>query len=816
MTVRTPVSFVAITADYCFNTFGAAFGVTRLHSENQNFYGVTVAPNGDVYVAVYGGGIHKLAGGSGSLVSLGQATRFWTAMASMPNGDILACAYDGGIYKQAGGVGDFVTVGEPNRNYFGICVAPNGDVYASTYNGDIYVQVGGTGSFAALGQTSREWKNIAAAPNGDILACVQQGDIYKRAAGAGNFVGLGQANRYWYGITATPNGNVYASTGVESTGNVYKQAGGIGNFTATPADPTLQWFGLSAASNGSIYATTLDGIYLFSGGCTATGEPCFNTFPTCKKTADYSRIAKQYRFVNNVQPLPLPLSRPYVNSVKLLPTEIKTNLSISGRVTVEMHDEPDTDVGVDPYLTQRSAFPNIPGTYWKKWLARNRNYKGRTIDIYEGYVGQAEAEYVRRWTGRLENITRSGMQVKIEAVDLLKDLSKIDVPPKLDLKLSVDITDSQDTLTIFGTNSAYGTDAALLDAPSGTLAIGEEIVTYTSIDPVTGIIGGLTRGAYGTAAATHSAKEKVGKVKVYADQNPFDLLKSMLLTDAAIASDSVDSAAFDYWRGYPGDEQNISAIVTEPTKLSVLFWELVDLVDCKVWVGEDLKITISRNLPNDLLRTFDAISDETGIVSGSGKVDQNEKSRLTRASIYWDKSATGKVDDPTAYGKLDIAIDATAESPNDYNETIEKKIMSRWIHSAGHVEEDMSRFVRNLAMRQVWRNRDASPIVTVDVDLKDEAIKTGGWVHLSTDELVDKFGEPFSGQEFQVVKRERKENVVTLSLLKGASGRCLMIAPDSLLGVDWAAATAAQKAYGAMCEDDGKMAGGDAEGYRIW
>lgn len=550
--------------------------------------------------------------------------------------------------------------------------------------------------------------------------------------------------------------------------------------------------------------------------CTATGEKCFNTFPTCKDATNYGKTTKAYRFVSPVSPIPLDLVRPYVKSVKLLPTEIKTNLTVSGRVTVEMVDEPDTDVGVDPYVTTRSVFPDIPGTFWKKWLTRNRNYKGRAIDIYEGYVGQAEGDYVHRGTYKLENISRAGMQVKIEAVDLLKDLPKTDVPPKLDLKLSVDITDAQNTMTIFGTGTAYGADAALLDSPSGTLIIDEEVVTYTSIDTATGIIGGVTRGEHGTTAAAHDAKAKVGKVKVYADQNPFDLMKSMLLADAAMAAGDVDDTAFDYWRDYPGDEPNVSATITEPTKLSTLFWELVDLVDCKVWVGEDLKIIISRMLPNDLLRTFSTISDETGIVAGSAKVDQNEKSRLTRALIYWDKSATGDVDDPTAYGKLDVVVDATAEGVNDYNEIVEKKVMSRWVHSAGHVEEDMARFARNLVMRQVWRNRDASPIVTADVDLKDEGIKTGGWVQLSTDEIVDKFGQPLSGQEFQVVKREKKENVVTLSLLKGATGKCLTIAPDDLDGIDWGDATVAQQAYGAICGDGGVMAGSEQEGYRIW
>lgn len=550
--------------------------------------------------------------------------------------------------------------------------------------------------------------------------------------------------------------------------------------------------------------------------CAATGEPCFNTFPTCKDPANYAKTTKQYKFTSNVDSLPIPLARPYVDSVKPLPTEIKTNLTVSSRITATMRDEPDTDVGIDPYVRQRAAFPSVPGTYWKKWLVRNRNYKGRTIDFYEGYVGDAEAAYVRRGTGKLENIKLDGSSVKIESVDLLKDLSKIDVPPKLNLKLAAAINSSQSTVTIFGTNSAYGADAASLDSPSGTLIVGEEIMTYSSIDSATGIIGGVSRGVHGTTAVEHSANEKVGKVQVYASMNLFDRMKSMLLTDAEIASANVDSAAFDYWRDYPGDEPDVSALITEPTKLDKLFFELIDLVDCKVWVGEDLKITIARNLPSDPLRVFSSITDESGIVHGPGSVDQNEKSRLTRALIYWDKSPTGKVDDPAAYGKLDIGVDATAESPNDYNDVVEKKVMSRWLHSEGFVEEDMARFARNLVTRQVWRNRDASPIVSADVDLKDESIKTGGWVHLTTDKLTDKFGQPLSNAEFQVVRREKKGSVVALSLLRGSSGRCLMIAPDSLLGVEWADATDAQKAYGAICENDGRMTGGDEEGYRIW
>jgi hypothetical protein len=550
--------------------------------------------------------------------------------------------------------------------------------------------------------------------------------------------------------------------------------------------------------------------------CTATGVRCYNTFPTCKDAPNYGKISRSYRYVSPVAPLPLALVRPYVKSVKLLPTEIKTNLTVSGRVTVEMADEPDTDVGVDPYVTTRTAFPAIPGTYWKKWLTRNRNYKGRTIDIYEGFVGDAEGDYVKRWTGRLDNITRSGLTVKIEAVDLLKDIAKIDVPPKLNVKLSSALDSVSSVAYIFGTSSIDGEDADLLDDPSGTLLIGDEIVTYTGISAATGEITGLTRGTNGTTAAEHAAKAKVQKCKVYASQNPFDLLKSMLLTDAEIAAGNVDDTAFDYWRDYPGDDPNISAIITEPTKLNTLFFEIVDLLDCKVWVGEDLKITIARDLPSDPLRAPATLTDAQGIIHGSGKVDQNEKSRITRALFYWDKTPTGKVDEAVSYRRVDLAIDADAESANDYNEVVEKKILCRWLHSEGFVEEVIQQFAKNFACRVLWTHRDAQQIVTVDVDLKDDTIKTGGWVQLSTDEMVDIFGAAFDAEQFQVVKRENKETKIALSLLRGAQGRCLMVAPDSLTGIDWEDATPAQQTYGAISDNDGTIPTGGDAGYRIW
>lgn len=541
--------------------------------------------------------------------------------------------------------------------------------------------------------------------------------------------------------------------------------------------------------------------------CTATGEECFNTFPSCKDKTNYVKGTKDYRFVSPVAPIPLELVRPYVSSIKLLPTEISTTLTVSGRVSIEMADEADTDVGVDPYVTNRSAFPAIPGTFWRKWIARNRNFRARTVRIYEGWLGDREDEFVEKWIGSIENITVSGNSVKIEAADILAGLSAIEIPAKVDVKLLDAITGTQTAIT------ASNLGEGLEDAPN-YIKIGEEVIGYSEIDFSTGVLSGLTRGAFGTIAAEAAAKTKVGKVRYYPPANPFDTLKEMLVADAGISSANVDSTGIDLARDHPGGDLTVWAIIDEPTKLNQLYFELIDLLDCKSWVNEDLKITVRRNLPHDPTRTITEFSDDANIIHQSAKVDGNEKSRLTRFYLYWDRPGIGKNDDPALYGRMDLAVDATAESSNEYGDVIEKKLYCRWLHSDGFVEEVITQYARNLAMRQVWRNRDASPIVTLGAEMKDASIRTGDYIALSTDEIVDIYGNPMAGASFQVIKRDVKGANLVLSMIRiGVHKTGYIHATSTPNG--WSSATGTEKKYGYISQAAGSMPDG-ADGYYIF
>ena len=99
---------------------------------------------------------------------------------------------------------------------------------------------------------------------------------------------------------------------------------------------------------------------------------------------------KVYKFSKKGAPLPFPgeIIRPYLTKdPSYLATEIDVRKAIShnAHVTLELQDEPDNDIGIDKYVTERTAFPNAAGTFFKKLLARNIYYKGREVLIKNGF-----------------------------------------------------------------------------------------------------------------------------------------------------------------------------------------------------------------------------------------------------------------------------------------------------------------------------------------------------------------------------------------------------------------------------------------------
>jgi hypothetical protein len=283
--------------------------------------------------------------------------------------------------------------------------------------------------------------------------------------------------------------------------------------------------------------------------CLATGMPCYNTWGTCKYLSAYSSTLKEYKFSNVDAAVAYDGCRPYIENVKILPTEIKTNFTISGRLSVDFVDELDEDVGTDPYWSQRSSHP---GAYFRKLLARNKNYKGRRVRYYEGYSGMAEGEYVLRWIGKAENFKITGGRVQLEAVDLLKDLSKIEVPPRLAIKLAVDL--AQGTTAAVTLTSVTG-----LDTSNGYVRVNDEIIGYATANSETRQLLTLIRVAFGTTAVDHGVNDKVQKCRYFPPTNPYDLLLEMLRDDAAVPEEYINATQFEFYKSWPGGDDHLRA-----------------------------------------------------------------------------------------------------------------------------------------------------------------------------------------------------------------------------------------------------------------
>ncbi len=541
-----------------------------------------------------------------------------------------------------------------------------------------------------------------------------------------------------------------------------------------------------------------------SSPCTATGAKCYNTYATCKDRANYSKGSKDYEFTSYNAPLPFMMGeRPYIVSVKYLPTEIKTSLTISGRASITFQDEPDTDVGIDPYVSSRSS---VQGSFWKKFIARNPNYAGRRIRIYQGFHGLAKNEFEQKMEGVIDNISiKNDGKVVVELADILKTLSTIEIPPKTSIKLAADITDAQTSITL------TGDDISMLDASDGYVRIGDEIIFYTTLSA--GEITGCTRGYFGTTKSSHNKNDKVQKVRYYEPQSPYDILKTMLLTDAEIDASFVNSTAFTDLKTLDISMVNFSGIISEPTKLNTLYFEIIDLIDCKSWQGEDLKITIKKNLPNYPGRNYQVFTLDENIIAGSDNVDLNKESRKSRISIYWDKTAIGKVDEVASYSKLDIAVDAEGEGANMYNSSEEKTIYCRWLRSDYMDEDFVTQYIANLTKRMLRLLKNPMPIYSFSVELKDSDVKTGNFIRVSTDKILDVDGNPLSRHVFQVIKREAKGNKIELKALEYTKRKLFFIGPNTLH--DYTSATEAEKEHGYITDENGKMSDMD-DGYFIY
>jgi hypothetical protein len=205
------------------------------------------------------------------------------------------------------------------------------------------------------------------------------------------------------------------------------------------------------------------------GACTATGgtgNECYNTKTTCQVKTAYSDTVVTVNFISRGVTIPvdtgLPvITRPYVlkSSISSPLLDFEAGMSARNLVTISMSDETDNDSDQDPYYLTRAT--PAQGTFWQRFIARNKFYFSWEVLIRQGFVVSPWD-----WTTFLDElylITQIAIentgQVKLTLKDPLKLADNNKLPMPTNGKCASDLKGVQYTGTLVSADSTHVTFA---------------------------------------------------------------------------------------------------------------------------------------------------------------------------------------------------------------------------------------------------------------------------------------------------------------------------------------------------------------------
>jgi hypothetical protein len=490
--------------------------------------------------------------------------------------------------------------------------------------------------------------------------------------------------------------------------------------------------------------------------CTASGTvKCFNTRKSCEDPANYDKNVLTLTFAK--PQLNLPTDENIIPSLVqsstapsvINPSNNNKNTSALGQravASLTFQDHPHSDFRVDPYVAERGYNPFERSSFWAKWLARNPYYQNRPVRIYDGYIGQELADMnVRHYLIDAINGPDSNGMVKLTAKDPLNlaDKEKAQVPAAVQGKL---LTAINTTATQIDIANAVLTDYAA----SGTVRLGDEIMTYTTraLVNISGTnyvrLSGITRATDGSVVASHSVDANVQGCVRYTDQTIWDVIYDLLVTYAKIPAAFIDKDEWDL----EGDTWlvgfNITSLLSKPTGVGTVLAEILQQVLAYIWWDErsqKIKFRAFRAIPN-----VGSINDDANILENSVSITTDPKERISQLWIYWNqRNAALPLDNEANYDSLRIRADTDAESPDKYGEAKIRKIFARWIQTDAQAIILGTRFLEFAI--------DNPKTLKLRVDAKDRSYWTGDVLTVQHRNIVDPFGVP-QLERYQILSAE--------------------------------------------------------------
>lgn len=492
--------------------------------------------------------------------------------------------------------------------------------------------------------------------------------------------------------------------------------------------------------------------------CTAVNpsNKCFNTFKTCQVPNVYDRGSLTLTFGKSQTELPKDMNViPMLISVSTAPSTINPtngnkNISPLGTravANIVFQDAPHSDLQVDKYRTGRTYIPLNNGTFWSKWLIRNPYYQNRPVRIYEGYVGQTLAEMqVRNYLIDTINGPDSSGKVTVIAKDPLKltDKQKSQAPNVTVGELNADITTSDTILVIKKAISG--------DYPAtGTVRIDDEIMTYTGVSEAT-ISGelfitltGLTRGTDGSVVDTHDTDSNVQLCLRYTDEFVWDVVYNLLTVHSGIPASYINYAEWDTEGTTWLYSFNVSTVISKPTGVGELLYELMEQVLFYIWWDERDQLIKLRAI-RPYIQSAPLLTDNSNIIADSVALTTDPKNRVSQVWVYYNQhNAALNVDVETNYRQVEVYADLEAESADAYGESRIRKVFARWIMGNNQAY--------NLAVRLLGASVNNPKYLKFRVDAKDREIWTADVVDIENRSLVDFTGQPII-ERYQVLSAQ--------------------------------------------------------------
>jgi hypothetical protein len=283
-----------------------------------------------------------------------------------------------------------------------------------------------------------------------------------------------------------------------------------------------------------------------------------------------------------------------------------------------------------------------------------------------------------------------------------------------------------------------------------------------------------------------------------------------LLYQAGVISAQIDHANWQIEEeDWLGEKYFITTALHEAEPVGELLSELCRQTNAVVWwspTNQQVKMKVITP-PNPALITGNLLTDDGNIIDGTLDIVRQDARRITSAAVHYGiKSAVADRQNPVNYRASETYVDSAAQTENEYDDSIQQVIYSRWF------TEENAVAMRALVRRRVASLRDAPDEITMGLDPKDNDVAPGQVWDLRAWPLVGFNGAPKQKRVFLTRRTDHDNGLLTL---KGETTifdrRYAFIAPNSLN--PYSTATSAQINYAFVCNSGGGFSFDSSSGY---